>query len=223
MDSAKQKLVKVASLIMSRHKEKIEELKKNRSDIDREDFVWHYLMQSFSTMGRSSGWQGLIGTEANYNEIRYERLKEISESLRFDHLREVCRRAKVRMPDTKAKFIFECFKQIESLGGYKKVRTQLLNLEGRDSKIKFLRQFTGIGPKYSRNMMMDVYHPDFHNSIAVDTRIKSVLKALNVEFKTYAEAEEFLLDVAKMADMNGWELDRLMYNYLDEFLRELGQ
>jgi hypothetical protein len=29
------------------------------------------------------------------------------------------------------------------------------------------------------------------------------------------------LEVAHLADLNGWELDRLMYGYLNEFLMEL--
>ena len=41
---------------------------------ERRDFVWHYLVQSLSTMGNSRGWQGLILDVENYQQATYERL-----------------------------------------------------------------------------------------------------------------------------------------------------
>ncbi len=67
---------------------------------------------------------------------------------------------------------------------------------------------------------MDVYHRDFHDAIAVDERIKKITKALGYSFKPaeYDEHERFYQDIAKKAGLQGWELDRLLFNYTDHFL-----
>jgi hypothetical protein len=68
---------------------------------------------------------------------------------------------------------------------------------------------------------MDVYHPEFRNSIAVDERIKNITKRLGLRFRTYEEEETFYLDAAKRAGLDGWELDRMMYGFYDDFKKEL--
>lgn len=47
--------------------------------------------------------------------------------------------------------------------------------------------------------MMDVYHEDFRDSIAVDERVKKVSEALGLSFKTYDEHEQFYLKIAREA------------------------
>lgn len=221
MQNSRKKLAITAQKVMGWHRGRIEHMKQRESDLQRDDFVWHYLLQSFSTMGRSAGWFGLIGTPENYNAVRYEYLQSIPKKSRLAHLKKICRKAKVRMPDKKAGFIAACLSKLEAEGGYLQAKHHLLAQKGKDDKIKYLKSFPGIGEKYARNMMMDVYHPDFRDSIAVDSRIKSILDELGVNLRTYTEQEIFLLDVAHFADLNGWELDRLMYGYLNEFLMEL--
>jgi hypothetical protein len=221
MENRKKELAITAQKVMGWHHGRIQFMKQRESDLQRDDFVWHYLLQSFSTMGRSAGWFGLIGTPENYKAVGYEYLQSIPKRSRLAHLKNICRKAKVRMPDKKAGFIAACFIKLEAEGGYLQAKHHLLAQEGTKAKIKYLKSFPGIGEKYARNMMMDVYHPDFRDSIAVDIRIKSILSELDVGLRTYAEQEAFLLDVARLAGLNGWELDRLMYGYLDEFLVEL--
>ena len=138
-------------------------------------------------------------------------------------VKSVCRNAKVRMPDKKANFILGCFKVVSDFGGLKQTKENLLSAQGREQKMKFLKQFPGIGPKYARNIMMDVYHEDFRNSIAIDVRIKAISEALGLSFKNYQEHEAFFLKVAGEADLNGWELDRLMYNFRDDFERVIAK
>ncbi|GAB57136.1 hypothetical protein RNAN_0099 [Rheinheimera nanhaiensis E407-8] len=127
------------------------------------------------------------------------------------------------MPDRKADFILGCFNVVTGMGGLKVAKQNLLSANGREDKMKFLQQFPGIGPKYARNIMMDVYHEDFRDSIAIDVRIKAISEALGLKFKKYQEHEEFFLDVATAAGLNGWELDRLMYNFRDDFEREISK
>src|SRR3712207_4478772 len=81
-----------------------------------------------------------------------------------------------------------------------------------------MKRFYGIGPKYARNIWMDAYHPDFRDTIAVDLRIRKVTKALGYSFKTYEEEERFYQDIAEEAGLQGWEVDRLLYEYTDHFL-----
>jgi hypothetical protein len=82
--------------------------------------------------------------------------------------------------------------------------------------------FPGIGPKYARNIMMDVYHDDFRESIALDVRIQAISKALGLSFPSYAAQEQFYLDVAHEAGLNGWELDRLLFNFRQVVMQRLG-
>jgi len=69
--------------------------------------------------------------------------------------------------------------------------------------------------------MMDVDHPAFRDSMAIDERIKKVGAAMGVSFSTYAEHERFYVDVARDARLEPWEVDRLLYWYTDAVLDAL--
>jgi len=220
-DMQSTKLANIAKTINKQHSGYLDSLKEGYRELDRDDFVWHFLLQSFSTMGRSSGWKGLIGNKDNYNQITYEALSKLNHAAREKTVKFVCRAAKVRMPDKKAEYILGCYDLVTKLGGLKSTKSMLLAEPGREEKIKFLKQFPGIGPKYARNIMMDVYHEDFRDSIAIDARIKAISEALGLSFKKYEEHEQFFLDVASKAGLSGWELDRLMYNFREDFERNI--
>lgn len=211
-------LVSAARSIARQRQRELEELKEMHKDLSRPDFLWHYLLQSFATMGRASGWKGLIGTPSNYDRVRYEALAKLKVNSRNKQVEETCRAAKVRMPAMKTKFILGCFEEVTRMGGPEAASQELLGLSGREAKIRFLKALPGIGDKYARNIMMDVYHVDFRNCIAVDARIKAVSKAHGLSFRTYTEEESFYLEIAEEAGLNGWELDRLLFNFQTEFL-----
>jgi len=196
----------------------LNKLKAEYKNLSRPDFLWHYLLQSFSTMGKASGWEGLIGNKYNYDKLRYEVLVELPQKDRAKIVEQTCRDAKIRMPTVKTYYILKCFEQVKSLGGPAAAKKMLFAQEGREGKIRFLKQFMGIGDKYARNIMMDVYHEDFRDSIALDIRIKSISEAFGLEFSSYSQHEEFYLSVAREAGINGWELDRLIFNFKDRFL-----
>ncbi len=212
---AAEMLVRVVRELAAEKRGELEEGKKAVRDLEREDFVWHYLLQSFATMGNSRGLKGLIEDNENYDRVTYPTLELLSAEERRKRVVEVCCAAKIRMPRKKAEFILDCFDRVSRLGGPLKAKELLLALPGRDEKIRFLREFSGIGEKYSRNMMMDVYHEDFRDSIAIDGRIKKVTERLGLSFGTYREHEAFYLDVARKAGVSGWELDRLLYHCFD--------
>ncbi|KAF0237350.1 MAG: hypothetical protein FD181_1916 [Prolixibacteraceae bacterium] len=71
--------------------------------------------------------------------------------------------------------------------------------------------------------MMDVYHEDFRDSIATDVRIKSISEILGLEFNSYSQHESFYLKIAKNVGINGWELDRLLFNFSSEIKLQLSK
>lgn len=215
------KLVAVAKALAVENKDRLDNLKAEHDQLARPDFLWHYLLQSFAVMGRAAGLQGLIGNKDNYERVRYEALTRLSGSARATQVEQTCRAAKIRMPSLKARFILECFEQVKKIGGPEAAKKKLLAEVGRNAKIQFLKAFSGIGDKNARNIMMAVYHEDFRNSIAIDARIKALSQAWGLSFRSYADHEEFYLSIAAEAGLNGWELDRLMFNFQSEFLTKV--
>ena len=221
MENAKQRLSQIICQLYETNRIELERFKSEQIQIERPDFIWHYLLASFSTMGRSSGWKGLIGTPYNYNRITFDVLNSLTSEQRKAQVHEVCRAAKIRMPGRKSTFILGCYDRILMLGGPAEAKAALLALPGAQKKRAFLMEFPGIGEKYARNIMMDVYHEDFRNSIAIDIRIKAISTALGLSFRTYVDHEQFYLDVAEAAGINGWEMDRLLYNWNDQIKQQL--
>ncbi len=189
---------------------------------DRPDFIWHSLLQSFATMGNARGWDGLVGNEANYNLLTFEALSGLDSVERLERLDKVLRASKVRMPGKKSAWLGLNHEMIVEMGGPEEARRQALAQNGRDGKVAFMLRFHGIGDKYARNIWMDVYHPDFRDAIAVDERIKRITEALGYSFKNYAEHERFYQQIAREAGLEGWEVDRLLYNHQGEFLAIIG-
>lgn len=215
------KLVQTVAALAALHAAKLTELKAEHVGLEREDFIWHYLLQALSTMGSSRGWHGLIHTPANYARVTYEALLPLSEAERVEQADGAFRDAKMRMPTRKARWTAANVERVRALGGLAAARQALLEAPGAAGKIAFLKQFDGIGEKYGRNIMMDVHHPDFRDTIAIDVRIKNVLAALGITLSEYEHDEQFLLGVAKDAGLSGWELDRILYNFTADVLAGL--
>ena len=187
-------------------------------ELERPDFVWHLLLQSFSTWGGSRGWEGLIGTLENYQRLAYEALSKLSPEARLKELGEVFAAAGVRYAPTKARLMARNFDIVAEMGG-PQVATRLAKAqEGRAAKMAFMKRFWGIGDKYARDIWMSAYDPDFRDAIAVDDRIKRVTRTLGYSFKTYEDHERFYQGVAAEAGLEPWEVDRLLYNHQKEFL-----
>jgi hypothetical protein len=203
---------------------KLEKLKKDESYLQRPDFLWLSLVESMSSMGNSRGYEGLFGNPENCKKITFEALSSLSPDDRLQQLAGVLGAAAVRMPDKKAEWLAADFTRIQAMGRPEKAKDALLNKFGRDAKIAFLKRFAGIGDKYARNIFMNVYHPEFRQSIAVDSRIESVLAALGlVELKNYEATEQFLVEAAKEAGVDGWDLDRMLYHFKDQLLVRLNR
>src|SRR4051812_37424648 len=125
-DSAvQQRLAAIAKKVATDHKERLDELKSLQRHLDRPDFLWHFLLQSFGTMGRAVGWVGLSRPE-NYQRVTYTALAALTPENRHVVAEQVCRDAKVRMPVIKAKYIVGCFDRIKQLGGLQAAKDHLL-------------------------------------------------------------------------------------------------
>jgi hypothetical protein len=91
-------LVAIAKSLASEKRGLPEQLKTEYNQLERPDFVWHYLLQSFATMGSAKGWDGLIGNRDNYQRVTFDALSRLSPSRRLSVLEQTLRNAKVRWP-----------------------------------------------------------------------------------------------------------------------------
>ena len=98
--------------------------------LGRPDFVWHFLLQSFATMGNSRGRDGLIGNTDNYERVKFDALSGLHRTERLKTLDEVLRTAKVRMPGKKAVSLNHNYEMIIEMGGLEEARRQALAQEG---------------------------------------------------------------------------------------------
>ena len=212
----------LAELAVAKNAE-LEELKSRADTLNRDDGLWQLLLQAFATLGSSVGYAGLIDDPDNYSRVTFEAIEALDPAQRVAEVEAVMRRAKVRYPGQKAERLVQNFEIMREMGGPKKARDLLLEQPGREGKMAFLKRFKNIGDKYSRDILMDVYHPEFRDSIALDTRVKGVTVALGLEFSSYEAHEQFYLDVARRAGIDGWTVDRLIYNWRGEVLRGIGR
>lgn len=204
--------------------EELRRLKKwGISESKRPDFVWHILLQSFATWGGSRGAEGLINNPDNYDRVTFDRLSMLGPKRRHEAIQRTFRRAGIRYAEKKALLMIRNYELVAEMGGPEGAKKKALAQDGREVKIAFMKRFHGIGDKYARSIWMDVYHPDFRNTIAVDQRIKKVTRALGYAFATYEEEERFYQQIAEEAGLEGWELDRLLYSYTDQFLTVISQ
>lgn len=200
---------------------KLEELKEEgRGIAARKDMIWYQLVHSLATLQRSSGWENLKADQTLLDSISSENLSALDRERRHSRLKQAMWQAKVRMPDKKADWLLENFDRIEAMGGAEAATRTALALSSPEEKIDFMMAFRGIGAKYGRNSWMDLYDPDFRQSIAIDTRISRITEALGFAFRKsqYREHEAFFQQVAEEADLEPWELDRLLYQFTDHFL-----
>lgn len=217
----RKKLIEILSQPTEEMKQHLIRLKGSAKNLDSPDFIWNALLGSFSTMGNSRGYLGLIKNRDNFDRLSFSAVSPLTVEERIPYIEEVLRDAKVRMPRRKARWLSENCEIIKNLGGTEAAKQKALNCVGKEAKIAFLRGFKGIGDKYARNIWMDVYHSDFHDSIAIDARINGISKAIGYLFANYSDHELFYIEIAQESGLQGWELDRLLYNYDDLILSEI--
>lgn len=197
----------------------LERIKANARAPERAD-LWQALLRSLGTHGGSKGWQGL-NEPARLARLSYATLVTLSPEQRTATAEDVFRAAKVRWPARKARTLAANVEHVHAQGGLETVQRKYDSLVDRREILDYLKTFEGIGDKYARNIPMDAYHRAFRGAIAIDARIKSVSTELGLTFMSYEDAESFYVRVADAANLEPWELDRLLYNFTDDVLREL--
>jgi tetratricopeptide (TPR) repeat protein len=215
-------LAEVARDVYRQHREDLERMKEDSLMLIRQpDFLWQRLVKTFAMWGGAGGWDRLKADPENFGRLAYEALAGCPAAERNREIRKVLERAGIRFPNKKAGFLERCFLRIEEMGGPEEAGRLLMQQDGVEGKMRFLRCLPGIGPKFARNVMMGLYDSDFTDCIAVDARIRRISRCFGLRFTGYNEQERFYLRVAEEAGISGWELDRLMFNYTDEFLEAL--
>lgn len=184
----------------------------------RPDFLWYQLVTSASTHGNSRGYEGLMADPGNMLRIQYEALEPRPRPERSRIIEDVFRQARVRMAQIKAERLAENLELITQMGGLAAANQHAASLSGREAKLAFMRQFAGIGPKYARNIWMTVYGSDFHDAVALDTRVAKVSKLLGQATESYSQQEAYYRQIAREAGRQAWELDRIMYWYSADVL-----
>ncbi len=224
-ESKRQALVDSLKRITPEMQKKLEGLKRWGADkLEQPDFVWDALLRSFATWGGTRGYPGLIENQDNYRQVTFDALSKLdSDDDRAAVILKVFPAAKINRPYMKAPLMTSNYVLVDKMGRLEGAKSQALSQNGKDRKVAFMKRFKGIGDKYGRNIWMDVYDPDFHDAIAVDSRIQEVTKALGYSFedREYDKHERFYQDIAKEAGLQGWALDRLLYIYKDHFLAKI--
>jgi|APHM01.1.fsa_nt_gi hypothetical protein len=144
-----------------------------------------------------------------------------SEDERIQHLEDVLLDAGVNMQNKKSQYISSHVDRIESIGGLGSAQEKFGSKDGKNAKMEFLKQFKGIGDKYARNIGMDLFHPDFRDAVALDTRVGNITDKLDIAFDSYEDEEEFYVRVAEQLGTTPWELDRTLYRYTDEVIENI--
>lgn len=223
LEAKRSQLVTALKNLPAYMRQRLRELKAEGEELrKRPDLLWYLLLQSAATQGNSRGWAGLCGDPATFRSVAYAVLAPLTPAAREERLLAALRKAKVRMQTVKAPQLAANLARIAEMGGAEQATRRMLSLPTRDEKFRFMRSFAGIGEKYGRNIWMDIYDPAFRDTVAVDERLKKVARALGFTGTRYRQAEAFYCAIARDADLEPWELDRLLYNFTDHFLGVVG-
>jgi hypothetical protein len=200
-------------------------LKKEKAkarDLERPDFIWYILLKSLAAMGNSRDTDQSLLSDEHYQALTFEALNESAPEERQRRLEETFRQAGVTAAEQKAEWAADNHVRIAALGGIEKARKTALSQKGQRGKIAFMKRFRGIGDKQAKGIWMDVFHQDFRNTIAIDERTRQLAAAAGHSFTSPEEQEKFFIEVGQEAGLTGWEVDRLVSNFRDHFLKALG-
>jgi hypothetical protein len=183
----------------------------------RRDFIWHEILLSFATWGSSRGARRL-----NFDALAYEKLSSLDSEKRRSLVESEFKAAGLRYATKKIDYLLYNFCLVAEKGGVDAANRAVLDdSHGPEAKKKALMEYKGIGKKYAYNIMMDAYHPEFHDSIAVDQRIKNISKELGVPANKYDEYVNFYQNAASEIGIDPWDLDRVLYKFQKPVLESL--
>jgi hypothetical protein len=184
--------------------------RKSKANRRKPDLLWRRLCSVVATSGSSVNAAAFM-TLCD-SKLQFCKLPK-SDTQRQKVIFQALVEAKVpRMRELKSKNLSENYKKIKQMGGLQKATNVMLSLSGKKTKQCWIRQFHGVGTKYSNDIWMDIGDPDFQDAIALDARVKNFAKALGFNVKS-PKLETELLEFAHSCGLKGWELDRLIYNF----------
>lgn len=177
---------------------------------NQKDLIWRKLCGVVATSGSAVHEKEFMAMY--HKRLAFSKLPTNS-AARIRSIHQALVDAKVpRMREQKARDLSANYEIVKKLGGPEKATKIMLAQQGKQPKMKWIRQFHGVGSKYSRDIWMDICDPDFSDSIALDARVMSFAakSGFNRKSKTL---EKDLLEFAHSCKLNGWELDRLIFNF----------
>lgn len=171
------------------------------------DFPWNVFVTSYATNGGSRHWEDKV--EPNYKTLySWDALSTLTPEERHKRFTKIANPIRCK-PLTAA--LLSTYERFEKAGGPQAIKKEYLNNRTPDELITYLKTFEQIGPKYARNIPMDIYDERIRNHFAIDARIKGLLKAWGFNEETYDEQEDILRKLAQKLNVDAWTLDRLLY------------
>lgn len=212
------------------HNFKLQDLENEAIDFQQqEDWIWHALIRSLATLGGAAGYDNLINN-GNIEELDYQYINDFAQINNWNnddiknHFYNLFSAAIIRYSNRKSNYMLINYQLFANYNAVIALSNALWQMENRNEFIRYVIQFHGIGQKYARNIAMDLKHPAFTNSIAIDSRIEKILSALEYHGgNAYEEKEEALLNIAQDAEITGWQLDRLLFNFNGYYLQIINQ
>lgn len=191
---------------------------KKQADRDRQrsDLIWYLLLSSATTLGNAAGFDRLFNNRQLAESVSFSVLRKLKPSARQKRLLTTLKKAGVRYAAKKSEQLAANFQQIQDRGGVESETKRALSLEGRETKRNYFLGFAGIGPKYANNVWMDIYDPDFRECVAVDARLASVFRELGLDDSV--DCHQFFRELAREANLEAWEVDRLLFWFNDYFI-----
>lgn len=187
------------------------------------DVLWRELVKNIIGQGSDAGLQRLNTIVDVPSVLSYEALLALPEEQRAAEIEATLRSGGVRWPAMKAPWIAENVAKMKRRHGPANALALFEEAPGREGKIAFLKRFAGVGDKVSRNIPMNLYHPEFRDSIAIDARISGISKRLGLRPRGYDLEERWYVTAAHEAGLDGWTLDRLLYHAHAVFIDRLEQ
>ena len=220
MSTRRERLLLFLRKLLPLHLSNIQaEAKRGWEDLTHPEWLWRLL--SMSTYGRASGYSKM---HARLDELSFDKLTRMTEQKRRDKFRTVIKEVNPRYSERKVETLERALQRIQEMGGPIAAKEKALMCAGGIEKVRFLRKFYGLGPKYARNIWMDAADPDVANAAALDSRLMGVLVAVTSDVpKTYEKQEAWYQQLAADLGVNTWTLDRLVFRTKDEILAHLDQ
>lgn len=180
------------------------------------DWIWTALITSVATLQGVPDMAALHKQQAKWNWLAIEGL---GDHQLIERIYQVYLNSGVRQAERKSKWFAWNRQYIITHGGPQQYH-QIFANQNLHRAIHMLREFQGIGAKYSRNIGLDAADERFENCIAIDSRLMKIANRVAgvpatrfnaADDPSYTEWEDWFLGVAQELEITGWQLDRTLF------------